>query len=141
MPAPTKSSGRRVMVVTSDTQYRRDLCALLRRRAYNAVPVESLEHLAEHMEGRESDIVILDLDGLPVENRFLRQLRRDSPGLQIIALSSRPFHPELEEAMSSHIYACLGRPPDPDELAYCLGSMCANALTQEKNATGADESL
>jgi hypothetical protein len=40
--------------------------------------------------------VILDLDTLPVDNRLFRTLRKTNPGVCIIALSNRPFHPELK---------------------------------------------
>ncbi len=139
MPASRNPSGRTVMVVTSDKEHWRSLCALLRQSAYDAVRVESLDHLADNVERRNCRIVILDLDKMPVENRFLRQLRRDYPGLHIIGLSSRSFHPELEEAMSSHICACLGRPPDPDELVYCLKSLCGNAFAPETNTRRVEE--
>jgi hypothetical protein len=70
-----------------------------------------------------TNIFILDLDTLPVNNRLFRTLRRTNPAVCIIGLSSRPFHPELEEAMSQHIYACLSKPLDEEELFYWVKSL------------------
>ena len=35
-------------------------------------------------------------------------------------LSFDKFHPELKDAICYHIYACLNKPIDPDELLYWL---------------------
>jgi len=63
-------------------------------------------------------MLILDLDTLPLDNRVFRDLKRKNPTLSIITLSTRSFHPELKEAMTDHICACLNKPVDPDELHY-----------------------
>ena len=68
--------------------------------------------------------LILDLDSLPVNNRLFRELKKKNPRLHIVGLSSRPFHPELEEAMSRHISSCLTKPVDMEELLYWLKSVC-----------------
>ena len=48
-----------------------------------------------------------------------------SPNETIIALSREQFHPGLEESLRDHIYACLGKPADPDELLYVLKGIFA----------------
>jgi len=80
--------------------------------------------LEKNVRAGACQAVILDLDSLPVDNRLLRNLRRKDPSVRIIVLSSRRFHPELEEAMSTHIYACLSKPVDSEELIYWLKSGC-----------------
>jgi hypothetical protein len=45
--------------------------------------------------------------------------------LCVIGVSSRRFHPELEESMRTHISACLSKPVDEGELLYWLKSICA----------------
>ncbi|UCG11591.1 MAG: PhnD/SsuA/transferrin family substrate-binding protein [Deltaproteobacteria bacterium] len=91
--------------------------------------LHSLEDLQEKVQESVCRVVILDLDNLPVDNRFFRELKRKNPRLHIVGLSSRPFHPELEEAMSSHISSCLTKPLDMEELLYWLRSVCQ----EEKN--------
>jgi CheY-like chemotaxis protein len=74
-------------------------------------------------------VLILDLDSLPVDNRFIRDLRKQNPDVPIIALSSRTFHPELQEALSLYISACLAKPVNPDELIYWVKSICQDQLS------------
>ena len=93
---------------------------------YQAISLNSLANLEERIQETACSVVILDLDTLPVNNRFIRNLKVKRDKMHIIGLSSRPFHPELEEAMSSHIYACLSKPVDPDELTYLLKSIYEN---------------
>ena len=50
------------------------------------------------------------------------QLRKKY-SLTIIALSGENVHPKLEESLRHHIYACLGKPADSDELLYMLKSV------------------
>jgi DNA-binding NarL/FixJ family response regulator len=57
---------------------------------------------------------------------MIRDLRKQDRTVRIVGLSSRPFHPELEEALTSHIYACLSKPIDPDELFYVIRSVYEN---------------
>ena len=46
--------------------------------------------------------------------------------MNIIALSERQFHPELEEAIRDHISVCLATPVESDELFYWLKSVFEN---------------
>ena len=50
-------------------------------------------------------------------------------------LSKHPFHPELQDAICYHIYACLNRPVDPDELFYFLRSINENETKSSKPTT------
>jgi DNA-binding NtrC family response regulator len=123
---------RPIMVVDADKTESRDLCNALERDNYHAIAIHSLGNLEEKIRETACKVVILDLDTLPVDNRFITDLRRQNPGLPIIGLSSRPFHPELKEAMSSHICACLGKPPDLDELIYCVRSFWQDGATSKE---------
>jgi hypothetical protein len=37
--------------------------------------------------------------------------------------SAKRFHPELQDAIQHHIYACLNKPVDPDELLFWVKSV------------------
>jgi DNA-binding NtrC family response regulator len=113
-----------IVVVDADEKQRQEMCTVLEREDYRTVALHSLATLDQEIQEGTRQIVILDLDTIPVDNRFFRGLRRQNPGVCIIGLSSRPFHPELKEAMSSHIYACLGKPVDEEELVYWIKSLC-----------------
>ena len=113
----------RVVVVDANDEQRQELCAVLERDNFPTTPLHSLATLAEKIQASASHVVVLDLDTLPVDNRFFKDLKRTNPGVCIIGLSSRSFHPELKEAMCSHIHACLGKPVDEDELIFLVKSV------------------
>ena len=115
-----------IVVVDADEEQCEELCAMLEREHYRTTALHSLINLEENVHEGTCRAVILDLDTVPVGNRALRELKRKNPDIFIICLSKRKFHPELEEAISRHIYACLGKPVDPDELVYLLRSIYKN---------------
>jgi len=115
-----------IVVVDADEEQCQKLCVVLQRHHYRTTALHSLDNLERYIEGSTCQAVILDLDTVPVDNRFLRELKRKNPGVYIVGLSERQFHPELKEAMGTDIYACLGKPVDQDELAYWLRSIYEN---------------
>jgi DNA-binding NtrC family response regulator len=127
---------KEVVVLDADEKQCKELCAVLKERHYRVDPMHSLLDLESHIQGSGCRLVILDLDTIPVDNLALRELKRKNPGLYIVGLSKRQFHPELEEAIGSHIYACLGKPVDPDELVYWLRSIYEDDADQ-KDPSGA----
>jgi DNA-binding NtrC family response regulator len=124
-----------ILVVDAGPDERRKLCAMLEQHQYNATPLQSLDELKAAVRKGSCHGLILDLDGLPVDNRFIRSLSRDNPGLCVIATSSRTFHPELEESMRTHISACLSKPVDEDELIYWLKSICGGGAKSRASPT------
>ena len=115
-----------VAVVDADEQQCGKLCALLQQLDYRPTPLYSLLDLEVHLKSHPEGIVILDMDTVAADNRFFRELKRQAPGLYVLALSSRSYHPGLEEAMGSHIYACLAKPLDQEEFRYWLKSIAEN---------------
>ncbi|MBI5580299.1 MAG: hypothetical protein HY895_14195 [Deltaproteobacteria bacterium] len=113
-----------VAVLVSPKSQSDALCSILGQGPYAPLRMGSIDDLPQYMQGRESGVLILDLDSEPVTNASLRGLKKKHP-LTIIALSREQFHPGLEEALTHHIYACLGKPADPDELLYVLKSIFA----------------
>ena len=111
-----------ILVVSANAQHCLELCAALAEEDYPIKLLDSLEHLAGGIKGCDCRLAILDLDSLAVDNRLIKKLKRKYPSLRIIGLSSRSFHPELQEAMSNHIYACLGTPVDEEELVFWVKS-------------------
>jgi DNA-binding NtrC family response regulator len=114
----------RIGIVGRNEDASRALCRTLERHEYRTTLLCSLPELEASIRKRNFQIVILDLDCVPVNNRILRHLRKQDPLLHVIGLSSRTFHPELKEAMRDDISACLGKPIDMDELLYWLKSIC-----------------
>jgi DNA-binding NtrC family response regulator len=116
-----------VIVVGMEKLESEELCRALESKDYRVIAKDSVMNLEKTIQETACMVLILDLDGSSVDNRFINQLRRGNPRLPIIGLSTSPYHPELKEAMSSHICACLGKPPDLDELLYCIRSFALNA--------------
>lgn len=112
-----------IVMASGDKRESRDLCTLLKSHGYRIIRSHSLANLGTQLGENDCRLLVLDLDHFSVDNRLIRELRRQHPGLSIIALSSRTFHPELEEALTSHISACLVKPVDVDELLFWLRSM------------------
>lgn len=117
MPKP------RVAVIDTDRKRSREVCGLLGQFDFPAVPLYSLEDLQEHLEREQVGVLIVDLDTVKADNHFFRNLKKRNPDLHILCISSRPHHPGLEEAMGTHIYACLAKPLDTEELRYWLKSI------------------
>ncbi len=113
-----------IIFADANTEESQELCSLLERNQYRAIPVQSPTELAEKVRGSVCHAVILDLDSLPVDNRFIRNLWKENNEPCLIGISSRSFHPELEEAMRSYVSACLSKPVNEDELIYWLKSTC-----------------
>jgi DNA-binding response OmpR family regulator len=115
-----------IVVVDSDVERCLGLCTLLGKENYITTPLHSLQDLEENVMQGGFQVAILDLDGLLADNRFFRGLKRTNPSVIFIALSSRPFHPELKESLCDHIYACIHKPYDPMELYYWLKTIFIN---------------
>jgi DNA-binding NtrC family response regulator len=120
---------RQIAVIDANRENCLALCEVLEQEQYQASPFHSVVNLEREIQGGRYRVVILDLDTLPVENRLFRELKRLSPESYIVGLSSRPFHPNLDEAFSAHISVCLGKPVDRNELVHWLRSFCENELS------------
>jgi DNA-binding NtrC family response regulator len=116
----------RVLVVDADQKGCRELCAVLAQANYPAHPAYSLKDLEDGFKETPFEIVILNLDTVPANNQLFRALKSKNRNLHILSLSSQPYHPGLEEAMSSYIYACLVQPLNREELLYWLKSIGEN---------------
>jgi DNA-binding NtrC family response regulator len=113
----------RILILDADKKQCQELCAFLEKQDYHATPVNSLTHLEKHIFEDDCQVLVVDLDTMQFDKKIFRNLKKTKPELSILGLSNRPFHPELEEAMSRHIYACLNKPVDEDELIFFLKSL------------------
>ena len=124
-----------VLVVDADQNQCRRLCTLLEKSQYSTFSMRSIQHLEANLKQSSCLAVILDIDTVPVDNRTVRELTIKFPGVYFFCLSKHPFHPELHDAICYHIYACLNRPVDPDELFYWLRSIEENETKSSKPTT------
>ncbi len=122
-----KTSGsqtvKKIVVLDKDKKQCRTFCAVLAERDYQAVPIHSMPDLDRCLQKGHCLVVIVDLDTVAIDNRVIRDLKIKNPGLYFLCVSSDRVHPELEDALYYHIYACFNKPVDPEELFYLLRSI------------------
>ena len=112
----------KVAMLVSDESQAHALRSILLQGSFAACDLDSIENIASYMHGLDQGVLIVDLDTQGVTNKALRELKKKY-SLTIIALSGKHLHPNLEESLRHYIYACLGKPADPDELLYMLRSV------------------
>jgi DNA-binding NtrC family response regulator len=115
-----------VVVVDADQTQCRRFCNLLEKDRYVTIPLHSIQHLETSIKQSKCLAVILDIDTVAVDNRMVRELTIKFPEVYFFCLSEQTFHPELKDAICYHIYACINKPVDPDELFYFLRSIHEN---------------
>ena len=117
---------KEVVVLDTDQKQGNNLCRFLIDHQYETAPLSSLKALDDYLEQSECRALIMNLDNVAVSNKALRELKRKKPLINIIAVSERQFHPELEEALREYISVCLAKPVDTDELMYWLKTIFQN---------------
>jgi len=123
---------KEVIVLDIDTTQSQNLVAFLNDNAYTATSMNSLANMDQYVTETDCRAVVLNLDNIPVTNKILRDLKRKTPSMSIIAHSKRQFHPELEEALREYISVCLAEPVDTDELDYWLKTIFDNSEESQK---------
>ena len=114
---------KKIIVLDKDEAQCTDLCSLIEQEDYPDVATHSTPMLEQCLETQNCLGVFIDIDTVPLTNRDIRQIALKFPGTYIFCISKHPFHPELKEAICYHVFACLNRPVDPDELFYWLRSV------------------
>jgi DNA-binding NtrC family response regulator len=120
-----------ILVIDANEKQCRALCEMLENGRFKATPLYSSDNLQEKIEKTKCQAIFWDIDTVSVDNRTIRDLTIKFPGVYFFCLSSRPFHPELQDAICYHIYACINRPIDADELFYWLKSIHEDEIGAE----------
>lgn len=126
MTVERSQTDKNVVVFDNDQTQCLALCDLLEDRGYQTVPARSLSDLNLFLQKKNCLVVFIDLDSAPLDNRTIRELTQKNPGVYFLCLSSKRFHPELKDAICYHIYACIHKPFDPEEIFYWLRSIYEN---------------
>jgi DNA-binding NtrC family response regulator len=113
-----------IVVVDANEEQCQELCAMLEGRHYRAIPMYSFTDLEKYLMGKTCLVVVLDLNTLSLDNSVIRELTVKNPGVCFLGLTKHRFNPELEEAICYHVYACLTKPVDLDELVYWIMNIC-----------------
>ena len=117
---------KEVVVLDSNKKQCKSLCALLTENEYQSTTMNSMASMDQYLGESDCRAIILNLDTVAVSNKSLKQLKIKNPLVDIIALSERQFHPELEEALREYISVCLAIPVDSDDLTYWLKTIYEN---------------
>jgi len=120
---------KEVLVLDPSEQQGRNLCDVLTAFGYTAISMNSLAKTDQYIAENDCRVLILNLDLVAATNKVFRKLKANRPLLNIIALSKRQIHPELEEAIREYISVCLAKPVDTDELVYWLRTIFENDQT------------
>jgi CheY-like chemotaxis protein len=121
MSGEREENGKRVILFGSgDATETATVSALVRALGYAFQCEPSCAELEAQLQVAAFDAIIMDIDSLAVDNRDMRRLASAFSGTPILCISKNRLHPELTESIRSHIFACLAKPIDPEELGYWL---------------------
>ena len=109
-----------ILLMDADPLGSAGLLALLSGQDCEIRRVGSLAELRHKLAEEKFMAVLMDIDSVAVDNRVIRELAADFPATPFLCLSRDRVHPELKDAISNHIYACLTKPVDMDEITYWL---------------------
>ena len=120
---------RKIVYVAADQKQTDKLCRVLQVHRYNAQPFQSFQMARALPESKSLAAVLIDLDNGILSNVDIRKFKRANPKVPLLAISRKPFHPDLRESMRSHIFACVSKPVDPEELIFLLNSALENSTS------------
>ena len=111
---------RKVILISKKSKELNQIDTILSKNNYRSHLIERIENLNKELKNIPCNCVILDLDSISIDNRTIRELTIEYPHIYFLCISKDRFHPELKDAICYHIYACLTKPLDYDELLYWL---------------------
>lgn len=112
-----------ILVVDANQKQCEHLCDLLKENNYQTIPRHSFSALESTLTETDARVIILDIDTIEVGNRAIENVALKNKGVYFLCLSEDRFHPELKDAICNHIYACVNKPIDTDELFFWLRSI------------------
>jgi len=111
---------KKIIILDADQRSSEELSKILNTKSYPFTHVCGLPLLDDELASEQYVAVVLDIDTIPIDNRKIRELAIKYPAVRFLCTSKDRFHPELKDAICYHIYACLNKPVDPDELLYWI---------------------
>ncbi len=120
---------QRVIILGTDENQCNLISGLLKENGYKPQVRNNFTILEKKLPRHEFSAVILDLDSVSTDNHMFRCFKRNNPDIVLLAVSARSFHPDLKESMEKHIFACMLKPVDPDEILFLLKSGCDKEIT------------
>jgi DNA-binding NtrC family response regulator len=117
---PNEINQKTILLMDADPEEIAGISHLIKEADFDALAVTSASELKKKLKDASFIAVIMDLDSVAVDNRSIRDLALQFPTIPFLCISKERFHPELKDSIRDHIYACLIKPIDPDELNYWL---------------------
>ena len=112
-----------IVIVGKNNDGYRPLIQMLHGEGYKGITIKSIKALESYLSHEKCMAVLLDIDTVPVENRKVRELTVQYPNSPFLCMSDKKYHPKLKETICYHVYACINKSIDPDELFYLLRSI------------------
>ncbi len=112
-----------VVVLDADTRQCHETCAAIEEWGFVTTALHSLGELNAFIGKQAGAVIVMDIDTIQIDNRTIRKMVLENPGTYFLCLSRDRFHPELKDAICYHIFACINKPVDPEELYFCLKSI------------------
>jgi len=109
-----------VAILAADAHDSKAICRIIEKGPYRTETCAGFRELEAMLASAPCRTVILDIDSVPLDNRTIRELTLSYPSTYFLCTSRERFHPNLKDAISHHLFACLHKPVDPDELNYFL---------------------
>jgi DNA-binding NtrC family response regulator len=120
--------GKKVILISKQSKDTDLIIDKLSDNQYSPHLSNSIEGLGKNIIETKCNCVILDLDSISIDNQTIREFTIHYPHVYFLCMSKDRFHPELKDAICYHIYACLIKPLDHDELLYWLRCIDDNDL-------------
>lgn len=127
----TDQNPKTVILISRASDELNEIRRFLAENSYSAIVMENTAILDQSLKKKTGYCVILDIDTLDIDNPTIRKLTLQYPHIYFLCISRDRFHPELKDAICYHIYACLTKPLDYDELLYWLRCIENDAATPE----------
>lgn len=132
---------KKVILISKKSEEVNLIIAELSKNKYRSHLINSIAGIGKDIVETRCNCVILDLDSISIDNRTIRKLTIKYPHVYFLCISKDRFHPELKDAICYHIYACLTKPLDYDELFYWLRCIDDNELDSNPSKNNEESSL
>jgi DNA-binding NtrC family response regulator len=114
---------KKIIILDANQKSSSELSEILSSKSYPFAHGCGLPLLKDELDSGKYVAVVLDIDTIPIDNRTIRRLAIKYPAVRFLCTSKDRFHPELKDAICYHIFACLNKPVDPDELLFWIKSI------------------
>ncbi len=112
-----------IVIIGKEKRECQNIVELINEKKYSGIVLKSITALEKALSKEKCMAVLIDIDTVPVENRELRELTLKYPQCPFLCMSNDKYHPELKEAICYHIYACINKPVNSDEIFFLLRSI------------------